>query len=72
VNEREFPRVYRQLLGRIPPEEMILFPKALPVHWGEQKERIVVPWLVSYVTGRADEQQLSRRLMEFRSEFRAP
>jgi hypothetical protein len=72
VNEREFPRVYRPLLGRIPPEEMILFPKALPVHWGEQKERIVVPWLVSYITGGADEQQLSRRLMEFRSEFRAP
>jgi hypothetical protein len=72
VNEREFPRVYRQLLGRIPTEEMLLFPKALPVNWGEQKQSIVVPWLVSYVSGRADEQLLSRRLMEFRSEFRSP
>jgi len=67
VNEREFPRVYRQLLGRIPPEEMLSFSKALPVNWGEQKKQIVIPWLVSYVTGRADEELLSQRLMEFRS-----
>jgi hypothetical protein len=67
VNEREFPRVYRQLLGRIPPEQMLVFSKAVPVNWGEQKERIVVPWLVSYVTGKADEELLSQRLMEFRS-----
>jgi hypothetical protein len=67
VNEREFPRVYRQLLGRIPPEQMLLFSKALPVNWGEQKDKIVVPWLVSYVRGRADEELLSQRLMEFRS-----
>jgi hypothetical protein len=72
VNEREFPRVYRQLLGRIPPEEMLLFPKALPVYWGEEKERIVVPWLASYITDRADEQLLSRRLLDFRPELRAP
>jgi hypothetical protein len=67
VNEREFPRVYRELLGRIPPEEMLVFAKALPVNWGEQKEKIVIPWLVSYVKGRADEELLSQRLMEFRS-----
>jgi hypothetical protein len=66
VNEREFPRVYRRLLGRIPPEQMLAFSKALPVDWGEQKKQIVVPWLVSYVTGRADEELLSQRLMEFR------
>jgi ABC-type glycerol-3-phosphate transport system substrate-binding protein len=67
VNEREFPGVYKQLLGRIPPEQMLVFSKALPVNWGEQKERIVIPWLVSYVTGKADEELLSQRLMEFRS-----
>jgi ABC-type glycerol-3-phosphate transport system substrate-binding protein len=67
VNEREFPRVYRQLLGRIPPEQMLVFSKALPVNWGEQKEKTVVPWLISYVTGKADEELLSQRLMEFRS-----
>ena len=67
VNEREFPAVYKPLLGRIPPEQMLVFSKALPVNWGEQKQRIVIPWLVSYVTGRADEELLSQRLMEFRS-----
>jgi ABC-type glycerol-3-phosphate transport system substrate-binding protein len=67
VNEREFPRVYRPLLGRIPPEEMLVFSKALPVNWGERKEQIVIPWLVSYVTGRADEELLSQRLMAYRS-----
>jgi hypothetical protein len=66
VNDREFPRVYRQLLGRIPPEEMLVFPKALPVSWGRQKAEIVIPWLVSYVLGRADEELLSQRLAEFR------
>jgi hypothetical protein len=67
VNEREFPRVYRPLLGRIPPEEMLVFSKALPVNWGERKEQVVIPWLVSYVTGRADEELLSQRLMGYRS-----
>jgi hypothetical protein len=67
VNEREFPRVYRQLLGRIPPQEMLVFSKALPVNWGEQKERIVIPWLVDYVTDQTDEELLSQRLMEYRS-----
>ena len=66
VNEREFPRVYRRLLGRIPPEQMLMFSKALPVNWGQQKQQIVVPWLVSYVTGRGDEELLSQRLMELR------
>jgi hypothetical protein len=70
VNEREFPRVYRELLGRIPPEQMLVFPKALPVNWGEQKKQIVIPWLISYVTGRGDEELLSQRLMEFHPESR--
>jgi len=68
VTEKEFPRVYRRLLGRIPPEELFTFPKALPVGWGEQKERVVVPWLVSYVLGKADEELLSQNLTEYRSE----
>jgi ABC-type glycerol-3-phosphate transport system substrate-binding protein len=67
VNEREFPRVYRKLLGRVPPEQMLVFSKALPVNWDEQKKQIVVPWLVSYITGKANEELLSQRLMEFRS-----
>jgi hypothetical protein len=46
---------------------MLVFSKALPVNWGEQKEKTVVPWLISYVTGKADEELLSQRLMEFRS-----
>jgi hypothetical protein len=67
VNERQFPQVYRQLLGRIPPEQMLVFSKELPVNWGEQKGQVVIPWLVSYVLGRADEELLSQRLAESRS-----
>ncbi|UCF96739.1 MAG: hypothetical protein JSV89_16390 [Spirochaetaceae bacterium] len=68
VNEREFPQVYRQMLGRIPPEELLVFSKALPVDWGRQKQQIVIPWLVTYVLGKADEELLSQRLAEFRSQ----
>lgn len=68
VTEKEFPRVYRRLLGRIPPEQLLTFPKALPVDWGQQKERVVVPWLVNYVLGKADEELLSQRLTVYRSE----
>ena len=61
--------MYRQLLGRIPPEELFAFPKALPVRWGEQKGRVVIPWLVSYVLGKADEELLAQQLTEYRSEY---
>ncbi|MBN2551372.1 MAG: hypothetical protein JXB06_01325 [Spirochaetales bacterium] len=67
VNERQFPQVHRQLLGRIPSEQMLVFTKELPVDWGEKKQQVVIPWLVSYVLGRADEQLLSQRLSENRS-----
>jgi hypothetical protein len=66
VNEREFPQLYRRLLGRIPPEQLLAFPKTLPVSWGEQKARVVIPWLAEYVLGQADEQLLSQRLGEYR------
>jgi hypothetical protein len=68
VNEREFPQVYKRLLGRMPPEEMLVFPKALPVSWAEQKQRIVIPWMVSFVLGTADEERLSRLLAEYHEE----
>jgi hypothetical protein len=71
VNERQFPQIYRQLLGRIPPEQLLVFSKSLPVDWGEQKEQIVIPWLVNYVLGQTDEEYLSQRLSEFRS-YRKP
>jgi len=66
VNEREFPQVYKQLLGRIAAEQLLSFSKTLPVDWAEAKERIVIPWLVDYVLGRADEELLSQRLIEAR------
>jgi hypothetical protein len=62
VNEREFPQTYRQLLGRIPPEEMLLFAKPLPVDWERQKKQTVIPWMESYILGQADEELLSQRL----------
>jgi hypothetical protein len=68
VTEKEFPRVYRRLLGRIPPEELLSFPKALPVGWGEQKKQVVIPWLVSYVLDKADEELLAQHLTEYRVE----
>jgi len=60
--------VYRQLLGRIPPEELFTYPKALPVRWGEQKKQVVIPWLFSYVLDKADEELLAQHLTEYRSE----
>ncbi len=68
VTEREFPQYYRQLLGRIPSEELLVVPKALPASWGELKEQVVIPWLVDYVLHRLDEELLAQRLGEFREE----
>lgn len=68
VSERNFPQYYRQLLGRIPHEELLGFPKPLPVDWAEMKAEVVFPWFVDYMLGSSDEELLAQLLGEFKSE----
>jgi hypothetical protein len=45
VNELVFPQYYPQLIGRIPPEELLYIPGPLPEAWPEIKSQALVPWL---------------------------
>ncbi|MFP4362237.1 MAG: hypothetical protein ACLFR1_00075 [Spirochaetia bacterium] len=47
INERELPNFYPSLVGKVPPEEFLLFPSRLPVNWAGIREEVVFPWLES-------------------------
>lgn len=44
VNEQIFPAFYKNLLGNIPDENLILAPEPLPPRWESLKERVVLPY----------------------------
>jgi hypothetical protein len=68
VSERYYPEQYRQLLGRLPPAEMLLPPASLPSRWGELKPAVVVPWLVELISNQAEEKDLTARLRDYREQ----
>lgn len=68
VTERHYPAQHRQLLGRIPPSEMIVAPGALPSLWEPLKSEVVVPWLADLVGGQAEEKDLTARLRAYRDQ----
>jgi ABC-type glycerol-3-phosphate transport system substrate-binding protein len=45
VTEQIFPRLYPELLGRMPPAENFIPPSVLPGNWAAIKERVVLPYL---------------------------
>ena len=45
VNKNELPIIYPSLVGYIPPESSLIFPKALPLYWNELKTKVIKPWL---------------------------
>lgn len=44
INEREIPRFFPEMTGRIIPGEYISVPPSLPPEWDEIKEEVLVPW----------------------------
>ena len=47
VNKNELPIIYPTLVGYIPPESSLIFPKPLPLYWNDLKTKVIKPWLES-------------------------
>jgi len=45
INEKELPIMYPKLVGYIPQESSLIFPKALPPFWNELKTKVIEPWM---------------------------
>ena len=45
INKNELAIIYPNLVGKIPQESSLSFPKALPLYWIELKTRVINPWL---------------------------
>ena len=45
VNKNELPIIYPTLVGYIPPESSLIFPKSLPLYWNDLKTKVIRPWL---------------------------
>ncbi len=45
VNEQVFPKHYPLLIGHIPPEDILKFPKPHPVEWEKIKNDVIANWL---------------------------
>ena len=44
VNELDLPRFYPHLIGNIPSEANLLFPRVLPLEWETIREEVLLPW----------------------------
>jgi ABC-type glycerol-3-phosphate transport system substrate-binding protein len=45
INNNELAIIYPNLIGNIPQEASLIFPKALPLYWLELKTTVIQPWL---------------------------
>jgi len=59
VTEQIFPRFYPNLLGRMPPSELLTAPNILPGNWAVIRERIVLPYLHDRARVKQQEETLS-------------
>ena len=46
VNENVFPSYYKNLLGKMPSENSLVPPSALPPRWESLKEKVIIPYLL--------------------------
>ena len=66
INEKDLPQKYPLLLGRIPPEGLLVFPETLPDDWPAVRDEVILPWLSR--AGAGEEQQtLDKALGEWRT-----
>lgn len=45
VNEEIMPRMYPFLVGHIPRETFLSFPRPVPMNWNSLREQVIEPWL---------------------------
>jgi ABC-type glycerol-3-phosphate transport system substrate-binding protein len=66
INEKDLPQKYPLLLGRIPPESLLLFPDTLPDDWAAVRDEVIGPWLSRSAAGE-ERQTLEKVLDEWRT-----
>lgn len=67
VNELYFPQAYAMLIGHIPSESMLSFPRNLPVDWREIKSQVIIPWLLDSLTFKKEQSTLKNSIQAFRA-----
>lgn len=45
INKNELAIIYPNLVGKIPRESSLMFPKVLPLYWTELKNKVIKPWI---------------------------
>ncbi|MDR3019689.1 MAG: hypothetical protein LBU66_02160 [Treponema sp.] len=67
VTEQIFPRFYPELLGRMPPSELLMPPAVLPSNWASIRERVILPYLHERARKQRGEEvyTLERRLADW-------
>lgn len=66
INEKDLPQRYPLLLGRIPPESLLVFPDTLPDNWPAVRDEVIAPWLSQAVAG-LERQTLEKALSDWRA-----
>ncbi len=66
INEKDLPQRYPLLLGRIPPENLFVFPDTLPDDWPAVRAEVISPWLIRAASGE-DRPTLEKALAEWRA-----
>lgn len=66
INEKDLPQRYPLLLGRIPPESLLVFPDTLPDNWPAVRDEVIAPWLSQSAAG-LERQTLEKALSDWRA-----
>ncbi len=65
VNELDFPRYYPVLIGIIPSQREILFPRILPAEWEKIRSEVVIPWMMREVRYQQEEYSLEESIQNW-------
>ena len=65
VNKNELPIIYPTLVGYIPPESSLMFPKPLPLYWNDLKTKVIKPWLESQIKANPPEMSMQQAIEEW-------
>ncbi len=65
INKNELPIIYPTLVGNIPPESSLIFPKPLPLYWNNLKTKVIKPWLESQTQENPPEISMQQAIEEW-------
>ncbi len=67
INEREFPKYYPLLIGKIPAADYLLFPGPMPTDWEEIKNDVVIPWIFESAISESQPEDLEQKIKVYKS-----